>query len=82
MIEHNQVFINEYKIDTCTIIEKLQELSEAGIKNYQNDVETWQLFDDYEIDCPEKKDIITRIFSESRVGVIYGSAGVGKSTMK
>lgn len=81
MIEHNQVFINEYKIDTCTIIEKLQKLSEAGIKNYQNDVETWQLFGDYEIDCPEKKDIITRIFSESRVGVIYGSAGVGKSTL-
>lgn len=81
MLEHNQVFINEYKIDTCRIIRKLQELSASGIENYSDDVEFWLLFDDYEIDCDEKKDIITRIFSESKVGVIYGSAGVGKSTL-
>ena len=81
MLEHNQVFINDYKLDTCTVIEKLQELSESGIENYSDDVELWLLFGDYEIDCDEKKDIITRIFSESKVGVIYGSAGVGKSTL-
>ncbi|CAM3445433.1 ATP-dependent DNA helicase [Pseudostreptobacillus hongkongensis] len=81
MLEHNQVFINDYKLDTCTIIEKLQELAKSGIENYSNDVDIWLLFDDYEIDCDEKKAIITRIFSESKVGVIYGSAGVGKSTL-
>lgn len=81
ILEYNQVFINEYKIDTCTIIKKLQELSSSGIENYQFDVEFWLLFDDYVIDCPEKKQIINKIFSESKVGVIYGSAGVGKSTL-
>lgn len=81
MLEHNQVFINDYKLDTCKVIEKLQELVESGIENYSDDVEFWLLFDDYEIDCDEKKAIITRIFSESKVGVIYGSAGVGKSTL-
>lgn len=81
MLEHNQVFINDYKLDTCKVIEKLQELAESGIENYSEDVEFWLLFDGYEIDCDEKKDIITRIFSESKVGVIYGSAGVGKSTL-
>lgn len=81
MLEHNQVFINDYKLDTCTVIEKLQELSESGIENYSDDVESWLLFDGYEIDCDEKKVIITRIFSESKVGVIHGSAGVGKSTL-
>ena len=81
MLEHNQVFINDYKLDTCKVIERLQELAESGIENYSDDVEFWLLFDDYEIDCDEKKDIITRIFSESKVGVIYGSAGVGKSTL-
>jgi len=81
MLEHNQVFINDYKLDTCKIIEELQKLAESGIENYSNDVDIWLLFDDYEIDCDEKKDIISRIFSESRVGVIYGSAGVGKSTL-
>lgn len=81
MLEHNQVFINNYKLDTCKVIEQLQELAESGIENYSGDVEFWLLSDDYEIDCDEKKDIITRIFSESKVGVIYGSAGVGKSTL-
>lgn len=81
MLEHNQVFINDYKLDTCNVIEKLQELAESGIENYSDDVDLWLLFDDYEIDCDEKKDIIRHIFSESRVGVIYGSAGVGKSTL-
>lgn len=81
MLEHNQVFINDYKIDTCKVIEKLQKLAESGIENYSDDVEFWLLSDDYEIDCDEKKAIITRIFSESKVGVIYGSAGVGKSTL-
>lgn len=81
MLEHNQVFINDYKLDTCKVIEKLQGLAESGIENYSTDVEFWLLFDDYKIDCDEKKAIITRIFSESKVGVIYGSAGVGKSTL-
>ncbi|MFR1708906.1 MAG: ATP-dependent RecD-like DNA helicase [Clostridium sp.] len=81
MLEHNQVFINDYKLDTCKVIEKLQELAESGIENYSDDAEFWLLFDDYEIDCDEKKNIISHIFSESRVGVIFGSAGVGKSTL-
>lgn len=81
MLEHNQVFINNYKLDTCKVIEKLQELAESGIENYSNDVYFWLFLGDYKIDCDEKKAIITRIFSESKVGVIYGSAGVGKSTL-
>lgn len=81
ILEHNQVFINYYKLNTCMIIENLQELAGSGIKNYSSDVDSWLMFNDYEIDCDEKKDIIRHIFSESRVGVIYGSAGVGKSTL-
>ena len=81
MLEHNQVFINSYKLDTCKVIKKLQELAESGIENYSDDVNSWLISYDYEIDCEEKKGIITRIFSESKVGVIYGSAGVGKSTL-
>ena len=81
MLENNQVFINEYKIDTCTVIKKLQELSASGIKDYHDDVECWLFLEDYEIDCREKRHVISQIFSESKVGVIYGSAGVGKSTL-
>ena len=32
MLEHNQVFINEYKIDTCKIIEKLQDYLNRALK--------------------------------------------------
>jgi len=81
MLEHNKVFINDYKLATCNIIEKLQRLAESGIENYSNDIDLWLLFDGYEIDCDEKKSIIRQIFSDSKVGVIYGSAGVGKSTL-
>lgn len=55
MLEHNQVFINDYKLDTCKIIKKLQELAESGIDNYSSDVDFWLIFDEYEIDCDEKK---------------------------
>ena len=81
MLENGQVFINEYKIETCEIVKKLQELSSSGIDNYYNDVETWYMLDDYVIDCPEKIQIISKIFSESRIAAIYDSAGVGKSTL-
>src|SRR5574344_1075972 len=51
ILEHNQLFINDYKLNTCKIIEELQKLAESGIENYCNDVDIWLLFDDYEIDC-------------------------------
>jgi len=81
ILENGHVFINEYKIDTCDIIKRLQELSASGIEGYHDDVEFWLFIDDYIIDCEEKREIISNIFSKSRVGVIYGSAGVGKSTL-
>lgn len=45
MLEYNQFFINNYKLDTCKIIDKLQELAQSGIENYYDDVEFWLLFD-------------------------------------
>ena len=81
VLEHNQIFINSYKLDTCDIIRKLQVLSYSGIDNYCADVEAWLFWGDYEIDCDEKRHIISHIFSDTKVGVIYGAAGVGKSTL-
>ena len=39
------------------------------------------MLDDYEVDCPEKIDILTHMFSKSAVAAIYGSEGVEKSTL-
>lgn len=81
MLEHDHVFINQYRIDTCTIIQRLLELAQEGIEKYSLNVDVWLHFGQYEIDCDEKRRIIKSIFADSHVGVIYGSAGVGKSTM-
>lgn len=39
ILEHNQLFINDYKLNTCKIIEELQKLAESGIENYSDDVD-------------------------------------------
>lgn len=57
------------------------ELSKVPDSEYSLDVEFWLMLGDYEVDCPEKIEILTQMFSKSSVAVIYGSAGVGKSTL-
>src|SRR5450756_3120158 len=33
------------------------------------------------VDCDEKREALTRMFENSRVALVYGSAGTGKSTL-
>ena len=80
VIEDGKIFINGYKEDTCFIIRKLCELSAEGIPDYSKDVDIW-MFLYYMIDCEEKRDILRSMFAESKVAIIYGSAGVGKTTL-
>lgn len=81
VIDNKQIYINGYKEDTCNIIRELCELSKSGIPDYSDDVDLWLMLGEYEIDCDEKKNILMQMFAESRVAIIYGSAGVGKSTL-
>ena len=81
VIKDDHVYIREYRLDTTSIIKQLIELSKVEDPDYSNDVEIWLLLGDYEIDSPEKIEILTKMFSKSSVAVIYGSAGVGKSTL-
>jgi len=75
------IYIKGYEEDTSQIIKKLQELSSSGIKNYSNSVDAWLQSSAYAIDCPEKKEILKKIFENSKVALIYGAAGTGKSTI-
>ncbi len=75
------VFIRGYEEDTYQIIEKLKKISSEEIKNYSNSVRSWLLTSSYNIDCNEKKEALIQMFEKSRVALIYGAAGTGKSTM-
>lgn len=79
---NNHIYIREYEEDTLLIIKKLKELAAAGVPNYSNSVVAWlQPIGEYLIDCDEKKTAITQMFAKSKVALIYGSAGTGKSTL-
>ena len=81
VIENGQIFINGYKEDTCRIINKLKVLSSSGIQNYLSTVESWLSTPNSGVDCDEKKLALKQMFENSRVALIYGSAGTGKSTL-
>ncbi|WP_240035172.1 ATP-dependent DNA helicase [Neobacillus notoginsengisoli] len=75
------IYIKGYEEDTLTIIQKLKEFASKGIDNYLNSFQFWLDTSAYDIDCEEKKMALERMFENSNVALIYGSAGTGKSTM-
>ena len=84
VIEKEYVYIKGYENDTLQILKKLQEMSNAGgIKEYRNSVYSWLENDIYAtlVDCEEKKNILNSMFENSKVSMIYGAAGTGKTTL-
>lgn len=80
VIETGHIFINGYKNDTLFIIAELEDLSKSGVQNYSNSVRAWLSGPNHGVDCDEKKEALIRMFENSRVALVYGSAGTGKST--
>ena len=81
VVENGQIFINGYKNDTCFIIEELKKLASAGIRNYSRSASAWLSSSNHGVDCMEKKEALVHMFDSSRVALVYGSAGTGKSTL-
>jgi len=81
VLDKGHVFMRGYENDTVSIVEKLQEYSSAGIAGYTHAVERWLEEQPRGIDDPAKEDALKQLFSQSRVALIYGAAGTGKSTM-
>lgn len=79
--DKGHVFIRGYEDDTVAILEKLQEYAASGIDGYTSAVERWLAEAPRGIDDDVKKDALKLLFSQSRVALIYGAAGTGKSTM-
>lgn len=75
------IYVAGYEADTIQIIEKIKKLSLEGIKGYTNKVESWLQSASHGMDCEDKKISLRLMFENSKVALIYGSAGTGKSTM-
>lgn len=81
MTFHDFIYIKGYADDSAFIIRKLREIANVGVAQYASSVDSWLNKSSYFIDCPEKKEALRKMFSKSKVALIYGSAGTGKSTL-
>ncbi|WP_110457464.1 ATP-dependent DNA helicase [Shewanella algidipiscicola] len=79
--DKGHVFINGYEEDTFSIIERLKTFSSPGISGYTQAVTRWIGESAHSIDDTVKHQALTQLFSDSKVALIYGAAGTGKSTM-
>lgn len=74
-------FIRGYEDNVHNILLGLARLRGQGIENYTAIAEAWINSDPGKVDCDEKRQALRRIFAHSRVAMIYGAAGTGKSTL-
>lgn len=81
VFDKGHVFINGYEEDTYKIIERLKQFSSSGISGYTHAVTRWIDESAHSIDDTVKYQALTKLFSNSKVALIYGAAGTGKSTM-
>lgn len=79
--DKDHVFIRGYEDETAAIVSTLQAIAADGIAGYSQAVARWLDHTLREIDDPAKRDALERLFSDSKVALIYGAAGTGKSTM-
>ncbi|PWC06663.1 ATP-dependent DNA helicase [Mycetocola zhujimingii] len=79
--DKDHVFMHGYEDSTVAIIERLQQLSAAGVAGYDAAADRWLGETRLDIDDEVKKTALRSLFAKSCVALIYGAAGTGKSTM-
>lgn len=87
--DRGHVFIRGYEDDTVAIVNRLQAFTDAGIPGYSTGVEQW--LDSAPVDSggaafrglddEAKRNALTQLFCQSKVALVYGAAGTGKSTV-
>ena len=75
----NYLYINEHYEDTKRILKELISLSKEGISGYYNFATYWMNENPETVNCEEKKKILQDMFGDSKVALIYGAAGTGKT---
>jgi hypothetical protein len=80
-VDKGHIFLSGYEDAIVAIVQELQKYTSSGIAGYTQAVERWLSEGPQNIDDSLKVDALKQLFSRSRVALIYGAAGTGKSTM-
>lgn len=75
------LYQRSYVEDLKFIIDSLNEMQSTGINQYSLSVDSWLQSTQYQIDDPQKVLILKSMFENSRIAIINGAAGTGKTTM-
>ena len=78
---YKHLHISEYQENTLAALRYLKSHSASGIQNYTGSVDYWLNSKIHLVDCEEKKSALRLMFAQSKVALIYGPAGTGKSTL-
>lgn len=80
-IYKDHIYRKSHEEDIVNVIKKIKELSSSWFEGYVSIVEKW--IDKYpeKIDDDHKKNLLKQMFESSRVALIYGSAGTGKTML-
>ena len=74
----NHLYVKNYYETTKSVIEKLQKYTLEGIDVYSDMIDKQTGFMQ-EIDDDNKRRIVANIYMNSKLGMIYGAAGTGKT---
>ncbi len=80
-IYKDHIYIAGYENAVVEIVKKLKNLSASGIKNYSNSINAWLSSPDSDVDSPQKETALREMFTASKVSLIYGAAGTGKTKL-
>lgn len=81
IIKNDYIFIESYKEDTVSIIQTVKNMTTKGITNHSSTAKHWIDTQDNSDLSDEKKDALINLFDKSKVALIYGAAGTGKTTL-
>jgi len=75
------VFMVGYEDGTVSIIDQLQSIAAAGLPDHSTDASAWLKANPAMFDDQGKADALQELFEKSKVALVYGAAGTGKTTM-
>lgn len=80
-VDRGHAFIRGYEDDVVQIVENIQSHAADGVGGWAGAISQWLDERPKLINDPAKEKALKSLFADSRVALIYGAAGTGKSTM-